>query len=163
MGEIQIPVRRRHPWSSMAAESDTRLPNLLCFYIKSKQLNIIPYLQFLHSHLYRQIAQMAALKSLVSVALLALLLFSESLTASAVDRSGDSNSLTGMLRRNVLQTAAHQIADNSVESSPERKMNVHIKRRMRPVATGTRSSAANRSRIASIGVGSVLVVLGLFL
>uniref|UniRef100_A0A9I9DBZ2 Protein no-on-transient A-like n=1 Tax=Cucumis melo TaxID=3656 RepID=A0A9I9DBZ2_CUCME len=109
---------------------------------------------------------MAAIKSLLFISLLALLFFSESLSTSAADCRGASNSVTGMLRRNVLQTATHEIADS------EGKMNVHIKRggggRIRPVAAGTgltgnRKSAASRSQVASFGLGFLLFFSRLFL
>ncbi|KAG6593163.1 hypothetical protein SDJN03_12639, partial [Cucurbita argyrosperma subsp. sororia] len=106
---------------------------------------------------------MAAIKALLSIALIALLLFFESLPTSAAVHRGASTSLAGILRRNIVQTTAdhHQVA--------EKKFNVHIKRRMRmrPVLIGRpKTSAANRSREAFCGVGSMLcifVLLGLFL
>ncbi|KGN44886.1 hypothetical protein Csa_015765 [Cucumis sativus] len=108
---------------------------------------------------------MAAIKSLISISLLALLFFSESLSTSAANCRGASNSVTAMLRRNILQTATHEIADS------EGKMNVRIKKgglgRFRPIGagtgTGTRSSAANRSRVDSFGLGFLLFFFGLVL
>lgn len=108
--------------------------------------------------------RMAAFRSLLSIALLALLfIFSESIPTS--------NSLTGIPRRDVFQTAAHWITKSSViESSSLRKSNnfhIEARRRIRPVLIGSNhpKSAANWSRVASFEVGSVLsicIFLGLF-
>lgn len=120
--------------------------------------------------------KMAASKSLIFIPLLLLLFFFQSLPTSAAVCDGASNSLTGILRRNILQTAARRIADNNVE----RKMSVHIKRGTRGgrssstgsspiptrpvwIGTGRRTSAANRSRVASFGVGFLLIFSGLFM
>lgn len=159
--------------SSMAAETQTHLPTFLYLYnINFNQLHIIPSspISSILFFYQTQRPKMAAVKSLLSLALIALLFFSESLATSAADRGGASNSLTGMLRRNILHTPVHQIADNNVESSTELKMNAHIKAkggRIRPIATGagtgSRKSAANRSRVASFGFGFLLFFLGLFL
>ena len=112
------------------------------------------------------IFQMAAIRPLVSIALLALLFFSESLLTS--------HSLTGIPHRNILHTVAHRIVNGSVESSYQRKSNkLHTKdrRRIRPILiSGSNGmhhkSAENRSRVTSFEVGSMLCIcifLGLFL
>ncbi|KAA0068046.1 protein no-on-transient A-like [Cucumis melo var. makuwa] len=72
---------------------------------------------------------MAAIKTTIFISLLALLFFYEYLYPLPPPvRGAHSNSVTGVLHRKILQTAAHKTAGDNVESSSERKMNnVHMK------------------------------------
>lgn len=145
---------------------------------------------------------MAAIKTTIFISLLALLFFYEYLYPLPPPvRGAHSNSVTGVLHRKILQTAAHKTAGDNVESSSERKMNnVHMKigtsgggggggggrgggggggrggrgggggrdrsskrTNLGGGGTGHHKSAANRSLVASFGVGFLLFILGLFM
>ncbi|XP_022992473.1 uncharacterized protein LOC111488793 isoform X1 [Cucurbita maxima] len=112
--------------------------------------------------------QMAPIKSLISIALLALLLLFERLPISAADHGVAPSPLAGVFRLDTLQTAErHQVAENGIgnQYSFEQKIRRRARRAVRR-AEGPSPSSANWSRTSSFGVGSLLclcTVFGLFL
>lgn len=106
------------------------------------------------------------IKSLVSMALIALLVFSKSLPNFAND-DGVSNFNDGMLHRNLLQTTdRHQIAKCKNENQHSFKQDINKKhRRSAKKANCPNKSLANRSGTMSFGIGSLLflsIVYGFF-
>ncbi|KAG6575858.1 hypothetical protein SDJN03_26497, partial [Cucurbita argyrosperma subsp. sororia] len=101
---------------------------------------------------------MAPIKSLISIALLALLLLSEHLPISAADHGVAPSPLAGVFRRDTLQTAErHQVAENGIgyQYSFEQKIRRRARRAVRR-AEGPSPSSANWSRTSSFGIGSLL-------